>query len=44
MANRRREGGSSDIFLPLGSKITVEVTTAMELKDTCSLEEKLSQT
>ena len=28
-------------FTLLGSKITVTVTTAMKLKDTCSLEEKL---
>ena len=28
-------------FLSLGSKITVDVTAAMKLKDTCSLEEKL---
>ena len=31
-------------FTLLGSKITVTVTTAMKLKDTCSLEEKLWQT
>ena len=28
-------------FIFLGSKITVMVTTAMKLKDTCSMEEKL---
>ena len=28
-------------FIFLGSKITVEVTVAMKLKDTCFLEEKL---
>ena len=28
-------------FIFLGSKITAEVTTAMKLKDACSLEEKL---
>ena len=28
-------------FIFLGSKITVEVTAAMKLKDACSLEEKL---
>ena len=28
-------------FIFLGSKITVEVTIAIELKDTCFLEEKL---
>ena len=28
-------------FISLGSKITVGVTSAMKLKDTCSLEEKL---
>ena len=28
-------------FIFLGTKITVEVTAAMELKDACSLEEKL---
>ena len=28
-------------FIFLGSKITVMVTAAMKLKDTCSLEEKL---
>ena len=28
-------------FIFLGSKITVKVTAAMKLKDTCSLEEKL---
>ena len=28
----------------LGSKITADVTAAMKLKDTCSLEEKLWQT
>ena len=31
-------------FIFLGSKITVGVTSAMKLKDTCSLEEKLWQT
>ena len=31
-------------FIFLGSKITVSVPIAMELKDTCSLEEKLWQT
>ena len=31
-------------FIFLGSKITVEVTVAMKLKDTCFLEEKLWQT
>ena len=31
-------------FISLGSKITVGVTSAMKLKDTCSLEEKLWQT
>ena len=31
-------------FLFLGSKITVMVTLAMKLKDTCSLEGKLVQT
>ena len=31
-------------FIFLGSKITVSVPIAMELKDTCSLEEKLSPT
>ena len=31
-------------FIFLGSKITVMVTTAMKLKDTCSMEEKLWQT
>ena len=31
-------------FIFLGSKITVEVTAAMKLKDACSLEEKLWQT
>ena len=31
-------------FLSLGSKITVDVTAAMKLKDTCSLEEKLWRT
>ena len=31
-------------FTFLGSKITVTVTTAMKLKDACSLEEKLWQT
>ena len=30
-------------FIFLGSKITVEVTVAMKLKDTCFLEEKLWQ-
>ena len=30
-------------FIFLGSKITVEVTIAIELKDTCFLEEKLWQ-
>ena len=28
-------------FIFLGSKITADVTAAMKLKDTCSLEEKL---
>ena len=28
-------------FIFLGSKITADMTTAMKLKDTCSLEEKL---
>ena len=28
-------------FIFLGSKITAEVTAAMKLKDSCSLEEKL---
>ena len=28
-------------FISLGSKITVDVTVATKLKDTCSLEEKL---
>ena len=28
-------------FISLGSKITADVTAAMKLKDTCSLEEKL---
>ena len=28
-------------FVFLGSKITADVTAAMKLKDTCSLEEKL---
>ena len=28
-------------FIFLGSKITAEMTTAMKLKDACSLEEKL---
>ena len=41
MANRRGKGGSSNVFPLLGSKITVEMTTAMKLKDTCSWEEKL---
>ena len=31
-------------FLFLGSKALQMVTTAMKLKDTCSLEEKLRQT
>ena len=31
-------------FISLGSKITANVIAAMKLKDTCSLEEKLSQT
>ena len=31
-------------FIFLGSKITAVVTTAMELKDACFLEEKLWQT
>ena len=31
-------------FIFLGSKITADVTAAMKLKDTCSLEEKLWQT
>ena len=31
-------------FIFLGSKITAEVIAAMKLKDTCSLEEKLSPT
>ena len=31
-------------FIFLGSKITVDVTAAMKLKDTCSLEEKLWRT
>ena len=30
-------------FIFLGSKITVDVTAAMKLKDACSLEEKLLQ-
>ena len=31
-------------FIFFGSKITVNSTTAMKLKDACSLEEKLWQT
>ena len=31
-------------FMFLGSKITAEETAAMKLRDTCSLEEKLSPT
>ena len=31
-------------FIFLGCKITADVTAAMKLKDTCSLEEKLGQT
>ena len=41
MANRRGKGRSSNVFPLLGSKITVEMITAMKLKDTFSWEEKL---
>ena len=42
MANRRGKSGNSDRFYFLGfQKSLWTVTTAMKLKDTCSLEEKL---
>ena len=40
------EGGKVEAvtdFISLGSKITVDMTVATKLKDTCSLEEKLWQ-
>ena len=44
MANRWGNNGNSERRFILGiSKITVKVTAAMQLKDTCSLEEKLWQ-
>ena len=35
------DGETVTDFIFLGSRITADVTTAMKLKDTCSLEEKL---
>ena len=41
MANRWGNNGNSDRLYFGGSKITADVTAAMKLKNTCSLEEKL---
>ena len=44
IASQQIQGGKVEAvtdFLFLGSQITVMVTSAMKLKDTCSLEEKL---
>ena len=42
VANKKRGTGNSDrFFFLLGSKIMLTVTSAMKLKDACSLEEKL---
>ena len=44
ITSRQTKGGKVETvsdFIFLGSKITREVTAAMKLKDTCSLEEKL---
>ena len=38
------DGETVTDFIFLGSRITADVTTAMKLKDACSLEEKLWQT
>ena len=38
------DGKTVSEFIFLGSKITPDVTAAMKLKDTCSLEEKLRPT
>ena len=38
------DGETVTDFMFLGSKITAEETAAMKLRDTCSLEEKLSPT
>ena len=43
MANRWEKVEAVTDFIFLGSKITVDVTAAMKLKDACSLEEKLLQ-
>ena len=37
------DGETVTDFIFLGSRITADVTTAMKLKDACSLEEKLRQ-
>ena len=44
MANRWENNGNSDRFYHFGAPKSLQmVTTAMKLKDTCSLEEKLCQ-
>ena len=44
MTNRRGNNGNSDRLYFLGVQNHGRLTTAMKLKDTCSLEEKLRQT
>ena len=41
MANKRGKVEAMTDFILLDSKITVEVTAAMKLKDACTLEGKL---
>ena len=43
MANRGGKVEAVTDLIFLGSKITVDVTAAMKLKDSCSLEEKLDK-
>ena len=44
MANRWGKVDTVSDFIFLGSKVTADMTAATELKNTCSLEEKLWQT